>query len=82
MHLCIWQICFHISKGQALLGLFWAQAQAWASGLQTSQGTGSRYGPAHPQRLPPGLAWAPWVTGGKFMSSWSWLLFAEGGDTA
>lgn len=33
-----------------------------------------------PQRLPPRLAWAPGVTGRKFMSSWSWLLFSEGGN--
>lgn len=80
MHLCIWQICFHIfSEGPASLRLFWARAQARASSLHTSQGAGSRYGrPGHPQRLPPRLAWAPWVTGRKFMSSWSWLLCAEG----
>lgn len=82
IHLGIWETCSHIfSKGQALLWLFWAQAQAWASGLQTSQGTGSRYGPAPPSASAR-LAWAPWVTGRKFMSSWSWLRFAKGGTMA
>lgn len=57
IHLCTWRIYFNIfSQGQALLRLFWAQAQAWASSLLTSQGTGSRYDQPTPvPPTPPGL---------------------------
>lgn len=79
IHLCIWaDLLSHLLQGSGFAEVILGTSTGLGFQPPNFPGNWKQVGPTQPQCLQPRLAWAPWVTGRKFMNSWSWLLFAEG----